>query len=78
MTNEEITIEFLRKEDKEIRGTINADENESTFDEVVRLKSRHDKMAELLEDIQASGDTVLLTGQWRRIKIILDSINKTA
>jgi hypothetical protein len=56
-------IPTIRKELRDIRATINADENESTFDEVERLKARCDKMNALLERAYHIVDNKTYAGQ---------------
>lgn len=43
------TIEALKSENRDIREVIQADPNESTFDEVQRLKARYDKAIRTLK-----------------------------
>lgn len=47
-------------EDKEIRKVINADENESTYDEVVRIMKQREELAEQVKELVSKLKTRLL------------------
>jgi hypothetical protein len=61
MANPSAYIAVMKKELDDIRQTVSADENESTFDEVERLKAQRNRLLSVLRKIEEGFDTGKIT-----------------